>query len=202
MVYCVKINKKINKGLDELNQLSSYLEKLNISDLCIFTPTLARGQNYYTGNVFEVYEKNGKITCSIGAGGRYDSMVTSFINDGTEYPTVGISFGLSSIYELLKDRKIFAKKSNIDIYIIPMGTSVESLKLANDLRCLGYKVEIQMQDKKLKKSLDYANKENIPYVIILGENELSNNKIVIKDMFNKESIEVSLDNLEVIKQYV
>lgn len=197
------LNKKINKGLDELKQLSGYLEKLNISDLCIFTPTLARGQNYYTGNVFEVYEKNGKITCSIGAGGRYDSMVTNFINDGNEYPTVGISFGLSSIYELLKeDREIFAKKSNIDIYIIPMGTSVESLKLANDLRCLGYKVEIQMQDKKLKKSLDYANKENIPYVIILGENELSNNKIVIKDMFNNESIEVSLDNLEVIKQYV
>lgn len=195
-------NEKINLGLDELNQLTGYLKKLNIDDLCIFTPTLARGQNYYTGNVFEVYEKNGKITCSIGAGGRYDKMITNFINDGTEYPTVGISFGLSSIYELLKGKEIFDKKSNIDIYIIPMGTNVESLKLANNLRCLGYKVEIQMQNKKLKKSLDYANKENIPYVIIFGEDELSNNKIVIKNMLNNDkNIEVSLNDLEKIKQF-
>ena len=68
-------NEKIILGLDELNQLTSYLEALNINDLCIFASSLARGQNYYTGNVFEVYEKNGKITCSIGAGGRYDKLI-------------------------------------------------------------------------------------------------------------------------------
>lgn len=160
------------------------------------------GQNYYTGNVFEVYEKHGKITCSIGAGGRYDKMITNFIDDGNEYPTVGISFGLSSIYELLKDRKIFNNKSNIDIYIIPIGTNIESLKLANKLRNLGYKVDIQMQDKKIKKSLDYANRENIPYTIILGEYELSNNKIVIKNMFNGDNIELLLNNLDNIKQII
>lgn len=192
-------NEKIILGLNELNQLTNYLEKLNIGNLCIFAPSLARGQNYYTGNVFEVYEKNGKITCSIGAGGRYDKMITNFIDDGNEYPTVGISFGLSSIYELLKDREIFDNKSNIDIYIIPMGTDIESLKLANSLRNLGYKVEIQMQNKKLKKSLDFANRENIPYVIILGEDELSNGKIVIKNMLNNNDIELSLNDLEKIK---
>ncbi len=195
-------NEKIILGLDELNQLTSYLEALNINDLCIFASSLARGQNYYTGNVFEVYEKNGKITCSIGAGGRYDKMITNFIGNGNEYPTVGISFGLSSIYELLKDREMFESESNIDIYIIPMGTNVESLKLANNLRNLGYKVEIQMQNKKLKKSLDYANRENIPYVIILGEDELSKGKIIIKSMFNNNDIELSLNDLEKIKQFI
>lgn len=195
-------NEKIILGLDELNQLRSYLEALNINDLCIFASSLARGQNYYTGNVFEVYEKNEKITCSIGAGGRYDKMVTNFIGDGNEYPTVGISFGLSSIYELLKDKEMFENESNIDINIIPMGTNVESLKLANNLRDLGYKVEIQMHNKKLKKSLDYANRENIPYVIIFGEDELSKGEIVIKSMLNNNDIELSLNDLEKIKQFI
>lgn len=195
-------NEKIVLGLDELNQLTSYLEALNINDLCVFSSSLARGQNYYTGNVFEVYEKNGKIACSIGAGGRYDKMITNFIDDGNEYPTVGISFGLSSIYELLKDKEMFENESNIDIYIIPMGTNIESLKLANNLRNLGYKVEIQMQNKKLKKSLDYANRESIPYVIILGEDELSKGEIVIKSMLNNNDIELSLNDLEKIEQFI
>ncbi len=195
-------NEKIILGLNELNQLTSYLEKVNCNNFCIFSSSLARGQNYYTGNVFEVYEKSGKITCSIGAGGRYDQMITNFINDGTVYPAVGISFGLSSIYELLKDKELFKKKSNIDIYIIPMDTNIESLKLANELRNLGYKVDIQMQNKKLKKSLDYANKENIPYVIIFGEDELSTGKIIIKNMFNNKNIEIAINNLEKIKQMI
>ena len=93
-------NKKIKIGLEEINNLSNYLKKLDIGDTCYFSTSLARGQNYYTGNVFEVYEKNGKIKGSIGAGGRYDKIIGNFINDGNNYPTVGISFGLSSIYEL------------------------------------------------------------------------------------------------------
>ncbi len=194
-------NEKIMLGLDELNQLTKYLKALKINDLCVFTPTLARGQNYYTGNVFEVYEKSGKITCSIGAGGRYDKMITNFIDDGNLYPTVGISFGLSSIYELLKERELFEKESTIDIYIIPMGTNIESLKLANRLRNLGYKVEIQMQDKKLKKSLEYANKENIPYVIVLGENEVQSNTFKIKNMNNGVEKSISFTNLENILEF-
>ncbi len=195
-------NEKIIMGLDELNQLTSYLEALNINDLCVFASSLARGQNYYTGNVFEVYEKNEKITCSIGAGGRYDKMITNFIGDGNEYPTVGISFGLSSIYELLKDREIFENESNIDIYIIPMGTNVESLKLANYLRDLGYKIEIEMSYRKLKKSLNYANRENIPYVIILGEEELERKMFYLKNMkLGKETV-IPLDSPQKIKEYI
>src|SRR5699024_9439795 len=88
-------NEYIKMGLIELNNLSNYINKLGLSDICIFTPSLARGQNYYTGNVFEVFDKKQRITGSIGAGGRYDKMITNFIDDGEEYPTVGISFGLS-----------------------------------------------------------------------------------------------------------
>lgn len=195
-------NEKIKIGLEELDSLEKDLKGINIFSVCNFSSSLARGQNYYTGNVFEVYDKNGIINGSIGAGGRYDKMITEFINDGNEYPTVGISFGLSAIYELLKNNTMFNDKSNTDIYIIPMDTEIESLMLANNLRDLGYNVEIEMKNKKLKKSLDYANKEKIPYVIILGENEIKNNTIIVKDMFNNNSIELKLNNLEKIKKYI
>ena len=126
-----------------MNNLNTYLVGLGIDEFCEFSSTLARGQNYYTGNVFEVYEKNGRIKGSIGAGGRYDGIISNFISDGNVYPTVGISFGLSSIYELLKDIDLFTKRSQIDFYIIPIGTEIESLILANKLREKSYKVEIE-----------------------------------------------------------
>ncbi|MBQ9834255.1 MAG: histidine--tRNA ligase [Bacilli bacterium] len=195
-------NEKIKLGLQELNNLSKMLKSINIDSICIFSSSLARGQNYYTGNVFEVYEKNGKINGSIGAGGRYDKMIGDFINDGNKYPTVGISFGLSSIYELLKDNTMFNERSNTDIYIIPLGTEIESLKIANMLRYLDYNVEIEMKNKKLKKSLDYANKEKIPYVIILGEDEIKKRVFCIKDMFNNSNLEIEFDNLDSLKNII
>lgn len=84
----------------KLNTLDDYLKALEIDNYCKFVSTLARGQDYYTGNVFEVYERNMKLSGSIGGGGRYDKIITNFISDGNIYPAVGISFGLSSIYEL------------------------------------------------------------------------------------------------------
>ena len=163
---------------------------------------LARGQDYYTGNVFEVYEKNGLLSGAIGGGGRYDKMITEFINDGETYPAVGISFGLTSIFELLKNREEFKESSPVDIYIIPMGTNIESLTLANKLRELGIKVDLEMNNKKLKKSLDFCNKENIPYVIILGEDEIDSNSFKLKDMFNKEEIIINMNELDKIKEIV
>lgn len=83
-----------------------------------------------------------------------------------------------------------------------MNTNIECLKLANILREFGYKVEMEMQDKKLKKSLKYANKEKIPFVIVLGENELKNNRFNLKDMFNNKEITINLNNLSKIKEII
>lgn len=192
-------NQTLLLGLGELNNLEEYIKALDLEDYCVFTSTLARGQDYYTGNVFEVYEKNNKITSSIGGGGRYDQMITEFISDGTIYPAVGISFGLSSLYELLKDKIIDNK---IDIYIIPMNTNFESLKLANRLRALGYRVDIEMNNRKLKKSLDYANKELISYVIILGEDEVLQNSFKLKDMKNSKEYIIDNCNINTIKDII
>lgn len=192
-------NQTLLLGLEELNNLDKYIKALDLEKYCIFTPTLARGQDYYTGNVFEVYEKNNKLTSSIGGGGRYDKMITDFIDDGTIYPAVGISFGLSSLYELLKDKVI---NDGIDIYIIPINTNVESLKLASQLRELGYKVDIEMNKRKLKKSLDYANKELISYVIILGEDEVAQNSFKLKDMINGKEYIINNCNIDMIKEII
>ena len=193
-------NELIKKGLEEIKELESYIIKLGIQDKTKFVATLARGQEYYTGNVFEAYSK--ELTCSIGGGGRYDNMITDFINDGNEYPAVGISFGLSAIYEILRKREQFKNKSLIDIYVIPMNTKKESLILANNLRKLGYKVDIEMNDRKLKKSFEFANRENIPYVIVLGEDEVNNNYFNLKNMITGEQEKIDINNLEQIKKII
>lgn len=195
-------NEELKLGIKEIDELSSILDGIGYGDICNIDLTLARGQDYYTGNVFEVYDKSGYLTGSIGGGGRYDKMVTEYINDGETYPAVGISFGLTSIYEILKNREIFQNTSDINFFIIPMNTGVESLCLADKLRSYGYNVEVEMKQRKLKKSLDFANRENIPYVIIIGEDEVAKNKVMVKDMVNGENFEISLDNPENVKNIV
>lgn len=188
-------NEILNEGIKELETLKKYLEELNLAEYVQFSPSLARGQEYYTGTVFEVYDAKGDIKSSIGGGGRYDKMITDFINDGKQYPAVGISFGLNVIYEILKEREEFTQKALTDIFIIPMGTEIECLKIAETLRKADFKVEVEMKIRKMKKSLEYANEENIPYVFILGEDELKQNQVSVKDMKNKTQTTISLENL-------
>lgn len=199
---CISVNEVLKLGLEEIGSLNLYLEKLNLKDSCVFTPTLARGQNYYTGNVFEVYEKNGKLNCSIGGGGRYDKMITNFISDGKIYPAVGVSFGLAPIYEIVKDRENFASSNNVDIFIVPIGTEIKSLELATRLRRENLKVEVEMQSRKIKKSLEFASKEKIPYVILLGEEEIKSNAFKLKDMKSGVETNISFTDLEAVLEII
>ncbi len=195
-------NELIQKGLTEVQELRNYIEALNLQDKTKFVAALARGQDYYTGNVFEVYDENNELNCSLGAGGRYDNMITDFINDGNSYPAVGISFGLSTIYEILKRRSEFNDKPFVDIYIIPLNTEKESLLLADKLRKLNYRVDLEMNGKKLKKSFDFANKEKIPYVIVLGEDEIKDNIIKIKNMQTGTEYKIPNDQLNDIAKII
>lgn len=195
-------NAMLKKGLDELCNLRNILEGIGVGERCVFTPSLARGQDYYTGNVFEVYAKNGELSCSLGGGGRYDNMITDFIADGESYPAVGVSFGLSTIYEILKMREDETTKSPLDVYIIPMGTEIEALKIGNKIRDYGFKVEIELAGKKIKKCFERANREAIPYVIVLGEDEVQSGKFKVKKMETGEEFEVEVDNLECLLEYI
>ena len=126
-------------------------------------------------------------------------MITNFISDGNIYPAVGISFGLSSLYELLKDKIL---DNNIDFYIIPLNTELYSLSVATKLRNMGYKVEIETNNRKLKKCIEYADKENIPYVIVLGSDEENTNIFKIKDMNKKIEYEVDFNNIDSVNEYI
>lgn len=186
-----------DEGLSEIKELNGYLLELGIIDDCKFTPTLARGLSIYTGVVFEFYDKLKRINCAIGAGGRYDKIITNFMNNGEEYPAVGLSFGLEPIFVILKENE--KKVRLIDIYMVPFGEEkerVETLKLASKFRSMGYRVLIEMKKKKIGKCFEYADRENIHYVMIIGSDEVNSQVFKIKDMDEKVEHTYNLLELE------
>ena len=183
-----------SEAIQEIKKLSSYIEKLNLSDNTTFTPTLARGLSIYTSTVFEFFDKKERLTCSLGGGGRYDKIITDFIDDGDIYPAVGLSFGLEPIYTIIKDE--MSSDNLIDVYIIPMGTEVESLMLARNLRQNNINVIVEMNNRKLKKCFEYASKENIKYVIVVGSDEIQENMYTIKDMTTSEQLKLPYNELK------
>jgi histidyl-tRNA synthetase len=174
----------VQEGIEELQELERYLQAVDVYHKVRFNPFLARGLNIYTGTIYEIFLEDGSITSSIGSGGRYDQIVGSFLANGKTYPTVGISFGLDVIYTALASRSKQSLQSSIDVYIIPLGTESECLKLSRQLRQEGIRVEMELSGKRLNKSLNYANKENIPFVLILGKDELKDGVVTIKNMIS------------------
>lgn len=191
----------LQEGIKELEELNEYISYLKLDEYVEFTSSLARGHDIYTGTVYEVFLKDRSITSSIGAGGRYDKIITKFVNDGNEYPAIGISFGLDIICEILA-KKEEKYTNSTQVYIIPLDTNKESLELAEKLRQKDINVDLAMTNAKLKKSLNYANKEFIPYVIILGVDEINTKNIKIKDMVNGTEKTFSLDNIDEIINYI
>lgn len=184
-------NDQVRQGVIELKELASYLEFLSVDNQCVFNPFLARGLEIYTGTIYEIFLSDQSIKSSIGSGGRYDNAIGGLIGSNESFSTVGISFGLDVIYSAMSSsRKTETKNANVDYYVIPLGTQKEALMVANDLRKKGYIVEFEMSKKKLGKALEKANKEKVRNVIIIGEEEVTNNQIKIKDMVSgKEIIE-------------
>lgn len=186
-------NDLLNEGVNEIVELNKYLENIGIKDDCIFTPTLARGLSIYTGIVFEFYDKKKRLSCAIGAGGRYNKIITNFMNNGVEYPAIGLSFGLEPIFVILKEES--NKQSLIDVYMVPLDTNINTLKIANELREKGINVLIEMNNKKVGKCFEFAERENIKYVMIIGENEVKSGQYKIKNMLKKEEYTLTYDEL-------
>ena len=186
-------NNLIGEGLNEIEELNTYLEELKIKDSCIFNATLARGLSIYTGIVFEFYDKLNRLSCAIGAGGRYNKIITNFMDNGMEYPAVGLSFGLEPIFVILSNEQ--NNESLIDLYMVPLDTNVETLNLATELRKLNVRILIEMNKKKVGKCFEYAERENIKYVMIIGNNEIESNIYKIKDMQKKEEYSLNKEEL-------
>ncbi|SCX51318.1 histidine--tRNA ligase [Lysinibacillus fusiformis] len=174
----------LQQGIQELVELTAYLNALGLNEKCTFNPFLARGLEIYTGTIYEIFLADGTIRSSIGSGGRYDQAIGGLLgSEEQSYATVGISFGLDVIYTALE--VIGRIKKNfpiVDIYIIPLGTEKSALKLAAALRQHEYKVEVELSGKKVKKAMEKANRENTPKVIVLGEDEVTQNMYKIKNM--------------------
>lgn len=186
-------NELINDGINEILEVNEYLDGLSVLDSCIFTPTLARGLSIYTGIVFEFYDKLGRIRSAIGAGGRYNKIITNFMDNGNEYPAIGLSFGLEPIFVILKQE--MEKSRVIDIYMVPLDTNVEVLRLANILRQDDNRVVIEMKKKKISKCFEYAERENIKYVMIVGLDEVNSGIYKIKDMDKKCEYSFNIEEL-------
>ncbi|GIN85818.1 histidine--tRNA ligase 1 [Heyndrickxia sporothermodurans] len=182
-----ELNPLIQSGIDELKELEMYLDYLKVKNKCIFNPFLARGLEIYTGTIYEIFMTDKSLKSSIGSGGRYDNAIGGLLGTNEKVSTVGISFGLDVIYTaLLQSNEIKKNASSIDYYVIPLNTWKESLLVASELRKKGFKVEVEMGNKKIGKALDKANKEKVRKVIIIGEAEVQRNQYKVKDMITGE----------------
>ena len=193
-------NEFLKEGIQEVLSLNKYICEFKLGD-CRFTPYLARGLEIYTGTVWEIFDKSGMITCALGGGGRYDDIITKFIDDGIKYPAVGMSFGLVPIFELLSKKQSFNNVLLYDFYVIPYDehSYAMAFKVSEILRNNGIRVIIEMNHKKIKKCFEWANKNHVPYVTVIGDDEIQSSKISVKNMNSGEVKSYSLDCLDQFK---
>ncbi|MBU1256626.1 histidine--tRNA ligase [Patescibacteria group bacterium] len=168
------------KNLKEIISLSINLgvPKANI----VFEPTLARGLDYYTGMIFEVIIPEMPMG-SFGGGGRYDKLINDL--GGPQIPAVGIAFGFGRIIEAVKKLGLMPQpKSNAKVLITIFSPNLQglTLKVASKLRQANINTEIYPANDNISKQLKYANQNNIPFVIIIGEDEAKNNTVTLKNM--------------------
>ena len=161
--------------------------------------TLVRGLDYYSETVYEFHytSKNGNNYGAIGAGGHYDGLVKEL--GGPEAAGVGFSFGVDRLYSVLRDDNLLPGKLDnpIEIYVMPMGEKCKSLamQVATELRVSGYRTDMCFEDVKLGNMFKRAERKGASYAIIIGENEVNNQEVIIKNMATQEQTNCPLEKL-------
>jgi histidyl-tRNA synthetase len=189
------LKKLAEKTPEDVAQVLKYAQQMGVKD-AEFVPTLARGFEYYTGVVFEVFLKSRPNKFSISGGGRYDNMIGMFCD--RDVPATGVGIGLTRIYDAIKENQTEIRKTVTQIYIIPIDTEFECAKIAKQLRDAGIKTDIALIDRSVGKNLNYVDKMKIPYALLVGEQELKQGKFKLKNM--KEGKEQFLDVEGLIKE--
>ncbi len=171
------------KGVEELRFVMSKTNEIGVQATIDLDPSLARGLNYYTGTIIEVKALDVEIG-SITGGGRYDNLTGVFGLDNVS--GVGISFGADRIYDVLNQLDLYpeATRATTKVLFVNFGEAeaTASLKYIKELRAAGISSEIFPESSKMKKQMGYANDNGIPFVAIIGETELANGTIMLKDM--------------------
>ena len=191
------------KGVEELEEVVKNIRLFGVPENNFTVDlTIARGLDYYTGTVYETFLNEYRELGSICSGGRYENLAENYTDK--KLPGVGISIGLTRLFFKLNELNLIKadKKSISNIIIIPMTENkTMPLKLAMELRNLGINTEIYLSDKKLKAKMKYADKLEIPYVIVIGDNEIECKKIKLKNMKTGEETEIEF-NAEKIAELI
>lgn len=190
------------KGIEEIEQIFDYLSRMcpELADDTAFNLeldiTLARGLNYYTGAIFEV-KTNEVAMGSIGGGGRYDDLTGMFGLKGLS--GAGISFGADRIYDVLEELGLFPSDNTVGTKVLITNFDAASeqyaLPVLNTLRAAGLAVELYPAAAKIKKQMSYADNKHIPYVVLIGSDEMAENKLTLKNMSTGEQRRLSLNEL-------
>jgi histidyl-tRNA synthetase len=184
------------QGIVEMKTLFSYLEKMNLATNFELDLTLARGLNYYTGAIIEVKAKDVEMG-SICGGGRYDDLTGIF--GLKDVSGVGVSFGAERIYDVLTQLNLFPKESaeTTKVLFVNFGEKEEAycLPVLSKLRTSGINAEIYPESAKMKKQMNYANKKDIPFVVLAGESEMAAQKFTLKNMGSGEQTLVTSEDL-------
>ena len=188
---------KGNKGVGDFSEVLSLLKSSGeTEDHVEFDIALARGLSYYTGCIFEVKINNVSIG-SVSGGGRYDNLTGNF--GMPDVSGVGISFGVDRLYDAMEELQLFPKAAEISSTIMIAHFDEETmrygLKVAHELRQNGIATEIYPDQTKLKKQLDYANKKMIPFVIVIGSEEMKEGELTIKNMEKGEQEKLKLNDI-------
>ena len=185
------------KGVEETRFIFNALDALKLNNEVQFDITLARGLNYYTGAIFEVKALDTPMG-SISGGGRYDNVTGIFGMPGLS--GVGISFGADRIYDVLNALNLYPEDTieTTRVMFVNFGEKETAccMQLASALRRNGIAVEIYPDNTKMKKQMAYANAKNIPFVAMVGENEMATSQVSLKNMVTGEQQTVAFDELE------
>ena len=184
------------KGVSEMQEIMDYLQLFDLQNEVELDLTLARGLNYYTGTIFEVKAADVQIG-SICGGGRYDDLTGIF--GLKDVSGVGISFGADRIYDVLNELELYPKhqSQNTKVFFVNFGKTEEAycLPILAKLRNAGVNAEIYPQAAKMKKQMKYANGKAIPFVAIIGEDEMQKGELMLKNMENGEQKSITSEDL-------
>ena len=194
-------NEVLDMGISELTTVAGYMEQFGVpASHFEIDLTIARGLDYYTGTVYETTMLDHPEIGSICSGGRYDNLAEYYTDK--QLPGVGISIGLTRLFFVLEDKNYLAETSSpADVMILPMTDDVgAAIELATRLRDNGVRVQLNCEKKKFKAKITYADKLSIPYVIFMGEDEIKNNIVALKELATGEQTNTGFDEaLERIK---
>ena len=188
-------NETFKKGMQELETVDSYLKALGMQNY-LYNLSIVRGHDYYTGTVFECYIKGKRNLGAIGGGGRYDNLCKNFME--TKMEGVGMSIGITRLFDILRNENLLNTENytSVELGIITFNeTLMAGLTLMSKFRDEGVKADIINETKSFKAKMKEANKRNLPYIIILGEDEVKAGIYTLKDMRTGEQEKLKFDEI-------